>query len=167
MTLLKKTTITGAWFGLGVLLTIGLVLLHLHVPMVHASLFSICLSLGVGGIVGTYCGQVWGVKILNLGAKKTSEIGKAIGYGLLIGFVTFYIIIFSMTLVSYFQTKFGDLWQQAAYTKIIMSLLKTPALALFGTLMGCILEPLVLFMSALGGCLLYLLRQQILRLSQE
>jgi hypothetical protein len=163
---IHKKILTGSWFGFGVVLTNVLVLLHLHVPIDRTSMLGIGMSLGIGTIVGTYCGRVWGVVIIQLGTKKTSDIWRAIGYGLLIGLITFFAIIFMMTLVSFFQTKFMDLLQQDEHLKIIISLIKIPVLALFGTLMGCILEPLVLLMSGLGGGLLYLLRRQVLRLSQ-
>lgn len=163
---IHKKTLTGSWFGFGVVLTNVLVLFHLHVAVDWTSTLGIGVSLGIGTIVGTYCGRIWGVVIIKLGTKKTSDILRAIGYGLLIGLITLYAIMFIMILISYFQTKFMVLLQQAEYLEIIVSLIKIPVLALFGTLMGCILEPLVLLMSGLGGGLLYLVRRQVLRLSQ-
>ena len=162
-----KKTLTGCWFGFGVALTVVLVLFHLHVPLNRSDILGIAVSLSVGTIVGTYCGRVWGVVIIKLGAKKTRDIVRAMGYGMLIGLVTLYASDFIMLIISYAQTGFLSMLHTADYLKIFISIIKIPGLALFGTGMGCILEPLVLVMSGLGGVLLYLLRRQVVAIAEK
>ncbi len=162
MKILTKT-LTGCWFGFGAALTNVMVLFHSNVPMNHTNMVGVVVSLSVGTIVGAYCGRIWGLVIIKLRAEK---IFRSIGYGMLIGLITFYAIILSMTLISYAQTGFLSMLHAGDYLKIFISIIEIPSLALFGTLMGCLFEPLILFMSGLGGGLLYLLRHQVMVIAE-
>lgn len=159
MTVHKKTLV-GCWFGFGVVLTYVLVLFHFHTPINSLNWLGVGLSLIIGTAIGNSCGQVWGLVIIRFDAQIFNFF-RAIGYGMLIGIVTLYAIILVMTFISYLQTGFLDMLHQAAYLKIIISFIQIPGLALFGLVMGCIFEPLVLSMSGLGGGLLYLLRHRL------
>lgn len=156
-------TLIGCWFGFGAALTNVLVLFHLNVPINHLNMVGIGVSLSVGTIVGTYCGRIWGAVIIKLSAKKTFI---SIGYGMLIGLITCYVIILIMLIISYLQTEFLRMLHAADYLKIFISIIQIPVLALFGTFMGCILEPFILLMSGLGGGLLYLLRHQVMAIAE-
>lgn len=155
---IQKKTFAGLWFALGVVLTLGLVLLHLQVPLIKSNLVGISTALIVGTSTGMMCGRRWGLTILNLEKHKR---WKAIGLGILIGILVLYAIVMAMLIFSYSETEFLKLLHEKAYWSIPISILKLPGLALFGTVMGCILEPLVILMSGLGGGALYLLRHKI------
>jgi hypothetical protein len=157
---LSLNHIAGAWFAVGAFIGASLTIFKLYGSGSEA--FTIGLILFTTVLAAYYFGHQWGLLIIQLNANLKSLL-KSIVYGAIVGVCTLFVVLFVITLFSYFQTEFLDLIRTGKYLQASLDLLKIPLLSLFGTIIGCLLEPIVLGLSSLGGLILYVVRHRILQ----
>lgn len=157
---LSVNSIVGAWFAVGAHIGALCILYRIYGPGAEASNLVLILSTTV--LAAYYFGQQWGLLIIQLNAHFKSLL-KSILYGAIIGVCTLYVVLFVSTLFSYFQTKFIELLKAGNYFQASLDLVQIPLLSLFGTIIGCLLEPAVLGVSCVGGLALYGVRHRVLQ----
>ena len=152
--------ILGLWFAVGAIIGVAISFFKMYSP--DASSLSIFLSLLTAFCSAYYFGRQWGLLIIGLDAHFKSAL-KSMVYGVIVGFCTLYFILVVLTISSYLQTKFLSTLRMGHYFQAGLELIAIPFLAVFGAIIGCLLEPVVLGLGSMGGLILYLLRHKILQ----
>jgi hypothetical protein len=159
MKLLAKQ-LTGYWFLTGALITIIIEFIKLYQPHVSSILYLI-VGLFSGGAASYYFGYHYGYLIVTLRGWQITNWFKTIVYGWVISIATLYCMLFVLLFLSYMQTTFLEHIQAHEYLQLL-GIIMLPVFALFATLIGCALQPVIIFgASALGALVLFLLRKKI------
>lgn len=156
--------IIGLWFALGSVIGVLVFLFKTYDPA--SSFLSIFLAVFTAFCSAYYFGQQWGMLIIDLDTNLKNFL-KSMVYGIIVGVCTLYFIVLVLAAVSYFQTQFLTTLKMGNYFQASIELVGIPFLSAFATIIGCLLEPLVLIFGGTGGFLLYLLRYKILRLVKK
>lgn len=152
---MNLTTFAGLWFGVGGLLTIAITLYLMYTPAADPVVIASVLI--VGTMAACFFGRQWGPLILRLDKSKKSML-LAGCYGIIVGFCTLFVIIFFRPFLDFhFWNDLGNAVRAKDGLKILLILIKLPLLSLFVTIVGFLIEPLVLLASVCGGVLLYCL----------
>ncbi len=157
---INTKNIFGLWFCLGTIFSIAIVFIfQLHMQRDNSSWLWITLTLGgiSSYIVGYYCGSI----ILTLPSWHIKNWLKATGYSWLIAAVTLYTISLGLLLINLINIYILGNHHLKNQAYIIKSILFTPIYALSITLMGLLVQPFLLILSAFGGQLLFLMRNKI------
>lgn len=162
---LTKHQLAGLWFLSGTLISVLVEFIRLYEP--SSSFLSIVIGLISAAAASYYLGYHYGYLIIELPDWHICNWFKTLVYGWVISIATLYWIVFLLALSSFLQTEFMQRLADHQYWKIVFQLLFLPFFSLLATIIGCVLEPiLILGVSALGALSLFLLRKYVIRLAQ-
>ena len=162
---LNPKLLSGIWFCIGTITIVVIVLLKLHQP--DPDPVPVLIILLSGSMSSFYFGRSFGELIITKEIFSIKKLAHVMLYGWQIAIATLYIIFFSMSLIGYFTESLPIHIHAKDYYSIITDILLVPIMALFATLLGCILEPIILISSGLGAIALFILRFRFLFLCEK
>lgn len=162
---LTKHQLTGLWFLSGTLISVLIEFIQLYQP--GSSFLSLIVGLISGAAASYYLGYHYGYLIIELSDWHIRNWFKTLIYGWVISIATLFWILFFLALCSFLQTEFIQLISTHQYWQIALQLALLPLYSLFATIIGCVLEPvLVIGVSSLGALGLFLFRKFVITFAQ-
>jgi hypothetical protein len=162
---LTKNQLTGIWFLSGTLISVVIEFFRYYQP--DSSFSSLIVGLISGAVSSYYLGYQYGHLIIQLPNWYLRNWFKTLVYGWVISIATLFWIIFFLLFFSFLQTEFIVLITDHQYWHIALQLVLLPIFSLFTTILGIVLEPVIILgVSSLGALSLFLLRNFVIRFTQ-